>query len=328
VDVHEIRTLAVVGSGLMGHGIAQEFAVAGYDVWITDTSDALLDRALAHIDRNLRMMTEAGVLSDEQAAAAPSRLHPTIVLQAAAERADVVIEAVYEDLDLKRQIFADLDRWCAPHAILASNTSSYMPSKLAAATQRPDRVLVAHYFNPPHLLPLVELVRGPETSDQTLETMHALYTRIGKRPALIQWEAPGFVANRLQMALLREALHIVEAGIATPQDIDLVMRSSIGRRWSVAGAFELLELIGADLGLAVASEIMPDLESRPAPPALLLTQVASGNLGVKTGRGFYDWTPETAEALRLRVAHALLEIAAWDARDEGNATTRPGRSGS
>jgi 3-hydroxybutyryl-CoA dehydrogenase len=316
MNVQEIQTIAVIGSGLMGHGIAQEFAVAGYNVWLNDTSDELLQRALVHIDRNLKMMSEAGVVAPEHVSAAPDRLHATVSLEEAVRGADVVVEAVYENLELKRRIFADLDRWCPAHTILASNTSSYMPSKLASATQRPNKVIVAHYFNPPHLLPLVELVRGPETSDDTAQTLHALYTRIGKRPAILQREAPGFVANRLQMALLREALHIVEAGIATPEDIDLVIRSSIGRRWAVAGTFELHELIGADLALAVASEIMPDLESRPEPPQLLRDQAASGNLGVKTGKGFYDWTPESAEALRMRVAHALLEIARWDAREQ------------
>lgn len=315
VDTNDIRTVAVIGSGLMGHGIAQEFAVAGYTVLMNDTDDANLTRAMAHIDRNFRLMVEAGVISDEQARAAPDRIHPTTSLPDAAATADFVIEAVYENLDLKRRIFADLDRHCPPHAILASNTSSYMPSKLASVTRRPDRVIVAHYFSPPHLLPLVELVRGPETSDATVKLLFDLYTRMKKYPVVVQKEAPGFIVNRLQMALLREATHIVEAGIATPQDIDTVVRSSAGRRWAVAGPFELMELIGWDLGLAVASEIMPDLESTPAPPALLRQQVERGELGVKTGRGVYDWTPESAEALRLRVANALLEIARWDSRD-------------
>lgn len=308
----EISTVAVIGAGLMGHGIAQEFAVAGFNVWINDTTSENLDRALSHIDRNLMMLRDAGKITDEQAAAAPDRLHATTSLHEAAQQADVVVEAVFEDLDLKRRIFADLDTSAPAHAILASNSSSFMPGKLATATSRPAQVLVAHYFNPPHLLPLVELVRSAHTSDETVETMTDLYSAIGKRPAIILKEAPGFIANRLQMAIFREALHIVEAGIATPQDIDLVIRNSIGRRWSVAGVFELLELIGWDLGLAVASEIMPDLESRPEPPALLRAQVERGDLGVKTGRGFYDWTPESAEALRLRVARALLEISTWD----------------
>lgn len=307
-----IATIAVIGSGLMGHSIAQEFAVAGFNVWMNDTSDERLATAMAHIDRNLAMLRDAGRISSEQAAAAPDRLRVTTSLQEAARQADVVIEAVFEDLDLKRRIFADLDRLCPAHAILASNSSSFMPGKLASATSRPDRVLVAHYFNPPHLLPLVELMRGEATSDETLATMVDLYEFIGKRPAVIHKEAPGFIANRLQMAIFREALHIVEAGIATPRDIDLVIRNSIGRRWAVAGVFELLELIGWDLALAVAAEIMPDLESRPEPPSLLREQVASGDLGVKSGKGFYDWTPESAEELRLRVARALLEISRWE----------------
>jgi 3-hydroxybutyryl-CoA dehydrogenase len=310
--MRELRRVAVVGAGLMGHGIAQEFAVAGYDVRLNDTTTEQLERALAHVERNLAMMVDAGVVTRAQAAAAPGRLHPTTSLEQAAADADVVVEAVFENLELKRRIFGDLDRFAPPHAILASNTSSYMPSKLATATRRPEQVIVAHYFNPPHLLPLVELVRSRDTSDDTLATMHALYTQMGKRPVVVRKEAPGFIANRLQMALLREALHIAESGIASPEDVDTVIHNSFGRRLATAGTFELHELIGLDLGLAVAEEIMPDLNTSREPSPLLYEMVERGTLGVKTGRGFYEWTPESAEALRLRVARALLEIAKWE----------------
>lgn len=311
LQVDDIRNITVIGSGLMGHGIAQEFAVAGYHVSLNDMSEERLATAMAHVERNLRMMAGAGVITEAQAIAAPDRMRTSVSLADAAADADVVIEAVFENLELKQRIFAELDHVCAPHTILASNSSSFMPSKLASATNRPDKVLVAHYFNPPHLLPLVELVRSEATSDETMETMYALYTRIGKQPAIIQKEAPGFVANRLQMAIFREALHIVEAGIASPEDIDLVIRSSIGRRWAVAGVFELLELIGTDLVLNVATEIMPDLASDPEPPRTLREMAERGDLGAKSGKGFYEWTPESAEALRLRIARALLEISRW-----------------
>lgn len=296
MQIDDVRRVAVIGAGLMGHGIAQEFAVAGYEVRMHDTTAENLDRAMTRIRANLTLMTEAGVVDPAQAEAAPARLHPTTSVAEAGSDADVVIEAVFEDLELKQQIFAELDEVCPPHALLASNSSSYMPGKLAAITERPAQVLVAHYFNPPHLMPLVELVRHPETSDETIETMFALYTRLGKKPVIIQHEAPGFVANRLQMAVWREAANIVARGICTPQDVDTVVRYGFGRRYSAGGPFELGALISADVRRAVAAEIMPDL----------------ANSAPEIDRGAYTLTPEQAEQVRLRVARALLEIAKWD----------------
>lgn len=296
MQIDDIRRIAVIGAGLMGHGIAQEFAVAGYDVRLQDTSDEHLDRAMTRIRANLTLMAEAGMVDADRAAAAPARLHPTTSIAEAGSDADVVIEAVFEDLELKQRIFAELDEVCPPHALLASNSSSYMPGKLATATSRPAQVLVAHYFNPPHLVPLVELVRHPDTSDDVIETMFALYTRIGKKPVVVQHEAPGLVANRLQMAIWREAANIVARGICSPRDVDTVVRYGFGRRYSAGGPFELGALISADVRRAVAAEIMPDL----------------ANGAPEIDRGSYTLTPDEAEQVRLRVAHALLEIAKWD----------------
>jgi len=168
---------------------------------------------------------------------------------------------------------------------------------------------VAHYFNPPYLLPLVELVRGDGTSDETVATLRALYEGIGKSPAVVQREAPGFVGNRLQMALLREALAIVEAGIATPADMDRIIKTSFGRRLAAAGVFEVFEAAGWDLTLAVAEQLFPVIDRATAPPASLREKVARGELGLKTGKGFYEWTPEEAAALRRRIGNALAAIA-------------------
>ncbi len=312
MQLEEVRRIAVIGAGLMGHGIAQEFAVAGYEVTLNDLSAERLARAIEAMRANLRQLADLGLVPPERATAAPNEVRTTSDLAAAAADADVVIEAVFEDLPLKQRVFADLDRLAPPRAILASNSSSFMPSVLAAATGRPDRVLVAHYFNPPHLLPLVEVVRGPQTSDETVATMAALLRHIGKRPAIIQKEAPGFVGNRLQMALFREALAIVEAGIASPEDVDVVVKNGFGRRLAAAGPFEVFALAGLDLVLAVAEQLMPVIDSRPEVPALLRETVARGEHGVKTGSGFYTWTPEEGEALRQRVAKALIAIAQWN----------------
>jgi 3-hydroxyacyl-CoA dehydrogenase len=304
-----IQRIAVIGAGLMGHGIALEFAAHGYDVNLQDRDQTARERARGSIMEGLARLAEIGRITPGAAAEAPSRIAMGTDARAAVTDADFVIEAVSEDLDLKSALFRDLDDWAPPRAILASNSSSFMPSLLAAATDRPDRVLVAHYFNPPHLLPLVELVRGEQTSDETIETMRALYQGIGKRPAVVQREAPGFVGNRLQMALLREALAIVEAGIATPGDVDTIIKNGFGRRLAVAGVFEVFEAAGWDLTLAVASQLFPAIDRSVEPPQSLREKVARGELGLKTGKGFYEWMPEEAAALRRRIGEGLAVIA-------------------
>jgi 3-hydroxybutyryl-CoA dehydrogenase len=322
VEITDIRRIAVIGAGIMGHGIAQEFAVAGHDVGLHDVDETRLRDALTRIAANLARLETAGVVPPGTAATAPTRIHPSTSLGDATATADYVVEAAPENLPLKRDLFAELDRLCAPATILASNTSTFVPSSLATATGRPDRVLVTHYFNPPFLVPLVEVVRGPETSDATVSTVFSLLKRIGKSPVVVQKEAPGFIGNRLQLALVREALSIVAQGLATPEDVDLVVRTSLGRRWSVAGPFETSDAAGLDTVLAVAGQLFPAIESSPAVPSLLQEVVARGHLGLKTGKGFYDWPPDAAEELRERIRQALIEIARWEANGESDRRAR------
>lgn len=318
-DTPPIRRIAVVGAGLMGHGIALEFAASGFDVRLQDQNALQLAKAEASIAEGLSRMAAAGRITESEVAAAPGRIVLTSSLPEAVAEADVVIEAVTENIDVKRAVFAELDAHAPRHAILASNSSTFMPSLMAAATTRPEQVLVAHYFNPPHLLPLVELVRGEATSDATIEAMRLLYTKIGKSPAVVQKEAPGFVGNRLQMALYREALAIVEAGIATPQDVDTIIHTGFGRRLSVAGVFQIFDAAGLDVTLAVADQLFPDIAITNSAPALLRDKVAQGDLGIKSGRGFYDWPPDDAIALRTRIGNALAAIARLEGPDASEA---------
>jgi 3-hydroxybutyryl-CoA dehydrogenase len=304
-----IRQISVIGAGLMGHGIAQEFAVAGYEVHAHDVSDDRLQKARENIRTNLRMLTEIGLVTQEQARSAQRNIHYSTVLEEAVTETDLVIEAVSEDLEVKRKVFNLLDQLCPPRTIFASNTSSLLPSKLASATHRPDKVLVAHYFNPPYLLPLVEVVRGEKTSDETIAAVFDLLTRVGKSPVIVQKEIPGFIGNRLQAALFREAISIVEKGIASPQDVDIVIKNSFGRRLAAAGIFEVWEIAGWDLILAIVENLIPDLESSTEISALLKEKVQRGELGTKTGKGFYAWTPELAEGLKQRIAQTLVKIA-------------------
>jgi 3-hydroxybutyryl-CoA dehydrogenase len=305
----DIQRIAVVGAGLMGHGIALEFAAYGYDVQLHDRDEAQLERARGGIAEGLDQLAEIGRVSPAALTSASERIAMGTDLCATVANADLVIEAVTEDLDVKLALFHDLDRWTAPRAILASNTSTFLPSKLAAATQRPDRVLVTHYFNPPYLLPLVELVRGPDTSDETIETMRDLYQRLGKAPAVVQKEVPGFVGNRLHMSLYREALAIVAAGIASPEDVDTIVKTGFGRKLGVVGPFELSDSSGLDVFLAVTERLFPVIDASSEVSPLLRDRVARGELGVKSGAGFYHWTPEAIAALKQRMGQGLAVIA-------------------
>ncbi len=307
----EMKRIAVIGAGLMGHGIAQEFAVAGFDVVLQARSDESLSKAIAAIRTNLAHLVQLDAVSSKAAETAPGQIELTTDLEVAAANADIVIESVYEDLELKQRIFAQLDDVCPEQTILASNTSSFMPSQMATDVRRRSRLLGTHFFNPPYLIPLVEIVRGQETSDEVVKVVQQLLQRIGKRPVVVQKEVPGFIGNRFQAALLREALWLVQRGVATPQDIDTVIKTSIGRRWAVAGVFEVFDLGGWDVVSSAASAITPHLETSTELPPILTEKLASGDLGVKTGKGFYEWTQETAAALNQRLTNALVQIEKW-----------------
>lgn len=185
-----------------------------------------------------------------------------------------------EDLSIKERVFAQLDIYSPERAILASNSSTIMPSRMARATGRPDRVVVTHYFNPPYLVPVVEIVGGPETSDETIEVAQRLLSKVGKRSVVLKKEAPGFIVNRLQIALMREALSIVEQGIASAEDIDIVARNSFGRRRAVAGPFEVFESAGLDVVLAMMGELLPQIESSTEVPSIVREMVSRGDLGM------------------------------------------------
>ena len=286
MNAEDISRIGVIGAGLMGHGIALNFALGGFDVYLNDTTDESLDKALQNIDVSLGTMKSVGLADETIAAAVPSRIHTSTSLAETVADVDFVVEAVFEDMDIKHDVFARLDELSPPRTILSSNTSSFMSSQLAPATNRPDKVVVANWWNPPFLLPLIEVVRGPETSDETIDTTAALFTRLGKRPVVLQKESLGFIGNRMQFALLREAISVVEQGIATPEDVDEVVKTSFGRRLAVAGPFEVFDLAGWDTISHIIDELFPVIESSPDSPALIEDKVKSGELGVKSGAGF------------------------------------------
>ena len=307
MSTKDIRHIAVIGAGLMGHSIAQEFAVSGYRVSLNDMSEERLDHARERIRQNLEMLGR----SDEWDGVA-SRITFTGDLRTAVEGADLVIEAITENLDIKRELFAELESICRADTILASNTSTFMPSQLAEATQNPGRVIVMHYFNPPHIVPLVEVVGGRDTSPETVGTVRDLLISQGKKPVVLEKEVLGFIGNRLQAALLRECFALVENGVVRPEDIDTVVTTSFGRRLGVAGVFEVFDAAGADVWHAICEQLMPDIASSTEVPPAIARMSESGDFGLKTGRGVYEWPDEAAIDLRRRIARAVEEIGRWN----------------
>jgi 3-hydroxybutyryl-CoA dehydrogenase len=314
----KVGQVAVVGGGTMGHGIAQVFALAGFEVSLTDSDPKVLESAIPRIQANLEVFLENEFVSQDEAAAVPLRIALTPNLAEAVARADFVFEAVFEDLEVKHRVFRQLEVHCPARAIIASNTSSFCARDMAVALARPERFLVTHFWNPPHIMPLVEVVPGKHTSDETVRTTLALLKDAGKRPALVRKDVPGFVGNRLQHALRREAIAIVAQGIATPEDVDLVARLSFGLRLFLLGPLETVDLgSGLDLTLAIQSYLLPELDRSTEPLPLVRDKVARGELGAKTGKGFYDWSPGQAARAIQRRDEALLEMLKW-LRDRGD----------
>ena len=289
--------IAVVGAGLMGHGIAQVFALAGHEVAITDTVMQNLDTVTTRISANLRD------LGDDETAVA--RVRPCIDLAAAVREADYVVEAVSENLPLKQKLFADIERHVRTDTILASNTSVIPITSIMQGLNRRERALGTHWWNPPFLVPLVEVIETQWTSPQAIAWTMALHEAAGKKPAHVKKDVPGFIGNRLQHALWREAISLVEHGICDAETVDAVIKASFGRRIAVLGPLENADLVGTDLTLAIHETVLPAIESRPGPSPYLQQLVADGKLGFKSGEGFRKWSAEEQAALRAKVFQHL-----------------------
>jgi 3-hydroxybutyryl-CoA dehydrogenase len=298
----------------MGSGIAAELALRVADlerVCVWDAAQGAAERALSHAREVANTLAGADVLEAAAASECLPRLHATATLEEALEGAEYVAEAVPEDLALKQQVFARLDRLAASDVVLASNTSGFDPAALAQGLTHPERVLVAHYFGPAYLIPLVELVPHAGTAAWALDRTQALLERAGKRPVRLGTFAPGFVANRLQQALFREALFLVRQGIATPEAVDDVVRFSFAPRLAALGPFTVADFAGLDVYASLAQSVWPTLSTEPASdllPPELDDRVSSGQLGAKTGHGFYAWPAEHRRAVAARRDAALAAI--------------------
>ena len=289
--------IAVIGAGLMGHGIAQVFALAGHDVSITDSFAQNLDTVRSRIAANLRDLDE-----DERVA---ENVHARAELADAVRNADYVVEAVSEDLTLKQKLFAEIERHVRADTILASNTSVIPITAIMQGLARRERALGTHWWNPPFLVPLVEVIETQWTSAETVAWTMQLHDMAGKKPAHVKKDVPGFIGNRLQHALWREAIALVEHGICDAETVDAVVKASFGRRLPVLGPLENADLVGTDLTLAIHNIVLPAIDDRPAPSPYLQKLVAEKKLGFKSGEGFRKWSVDEQAALRKKVMQHL-----------------------
>jgi 3-hydroxybutyryl-CoA dehydrogenase len=296
--------ITVIGAGLMGHGIAQVFALAGHDVTIYDSFEKTLATAKERILTNLKD------LGDEESAV--DRVTPQADLAKAVRDADYVFEAVLEDLSLKQTLFAEIERHVRPDTILASNTSVIPITDIMQGLKRRERALGTHWWNPPYLVPLVEVIETQWTSPETIAFTMKLHADAGKKPAHVKKDVPGFIGNRLQHALWREAIALVENGICDAETVDTVIKAAFGRRLAVLGPLENADMVGTDLTLAIHKTVLPAIDSRPGPSPYLEKLVQDGKLGFKSGEGFRTWTPEQQAALRSKVLQHLKAARAKD----------------
>ena len=280
-----IRQISVIGSGTMGRGIAYLSAVAGYDTVIHDVEAGALDAAKANVESTLRKGVEKNKLSESEATAALERLHTVAELEPAVSGADLIIEAVPEDLELKVELFSQADIFCAPETIIASNTSSISITKLASHVERRDRFVGMHFFNPPHVMKLIEIVRGDRTADETIDQVREVAEKMGKT-AIVVRDSPGFATSRLGVAIGLEAIRMLEEGVASAEDIDRAMELGYNHPM---GPLRLTDLVGLDVRLGIAEYLASTLGPRFEPPQLLRELVAEGKLGKKSGQGFYQW---------------------------------------
>ncbi len=313
MKVDEIRNICNLGTGTMGFGTALLFAMNGYTVRMFGRSDASIERGFASIRDALGMYKENGLVAEETIPAILERIIGCTTLEDATRDADFVIESIAENLDTKREVWTRVEELTGPDTIFATNTSGLSPSAIAEPLKRKENFVVAHFWNPPHLVPLVEVVPGQYTAKETVEVTWKLIEKIGKKPVALKREALGFIGNRLQLALLREALYIVEQGIATPEAVDTAVKYSIGRRLATTGPLESADLGGLDIFCNIASYLNADLCNESGPSAMLKDAVKDNRLGAKTGTGIYDWTPESLAKIKRTREDNLVE---WLRKDQ------------
>jgi 3-hydroxybutyryl-CoA dehydrogenase len=306
--VKPIRKIAVLGLGTMGHGLVQLFAAAGCEVRGFDEQKAAREALPGLVRRNLEGFVAAGLMRKSAVGPLLKRIRVCATEAEAVRSAQFVTEAVVEDLAVKQALFQRLEKPVAPDTILASNSSCFPISQSAKKMRRPERAIVTHYFNPPHIVPVVEVVPGPRTQPAVVQATMALMKRIGKVPVRINQELPGFVVNRVQVAVMREVWDLLERGIASPEDIDAAICGSMGFRLAAVGPLEVHDFGGLDLILRVFNNLIPEIASGLSVPGKIDRLVKAGHFGAKTGKGIYHYTPASLAARRTRRDQRILAL--------------------
>ncbi|MCC6860601.1 MAG: 3-hydroxyacyl-CoA dehydrogenase family protein [Bryobacterales bacterium] len=304
----QFSAAAVIGTGMMGPGIALTLALGGLRATILSRTGEGARTGLNKACAQLHALKENGLVDAAAAEEAAGRLAAAAELDATVPEVDLVIESGPENMEFKQGLFARMDALARPETVLASNTSSLSITAVASRCARPERVLTTHFWNPPHLMPLVEIVRGEKTSPEIAQSVHGLLARCGKTPVIVRKDRPGQLGNRLQHALWREAVNIVAEGIASAEDVDLAAKTGFGLRLPVYGIFEHADAVGLDMCLYIMDYIARDLYNQPKAPDLMFDLVARGDLGAKTGKGFYDWSVKDVEAVKARRDRFVIEF--------------------
>ncbi len=283
-----MRKVTVVGAGLMGHGIAQVASqTGGFEVSLVDVKQEFVDRGMGMVRGSVAKFVEKGKLTKDQGEAVLGRIHPTTDLSEAVKGSGLVVEAATEDPKLKLDLYRRLSELAGPETILASNTSSISITLLASATNRPEKVCGMHFFNPPQLMPLIEIIRGKKTSDATVESVRKASAAMGKETVLCKKDSPGFIVNRILVPALNEAVFLVQEGVADPEDIDKAVK--LGLNWPM-GPLQLLDYVGLDTTFNITQVFMEEFQdSKYRASPLLREMVRAGMMGRKSGKGFYEW---------------------------------------
>lgn len=290
-----IKNVAVLGTGTMGHGIAQLCAQAGYNVNMFGRSDASLERGFSGIKNNLNELISEKALDEDEAEKILGRIKGFKTIKENVQDADIVIEAIAENIEIKQKVYNEMDEICNKDVILASTTSGLSPTEIALHTKNPERIVVAHFWNPPQLIPLVEIVPGEKTSSETMDITTKFIEGLGKMPVRMEKECLGFIGNRLQLALLREALYIVEKGWAKVEEVDKAVEYGFGRRLPVSGPIKSADMGGLDIFHNISEYLFEDLCDSKEPSPLMKEKVEKGELGIKSKKGFYNWDDDTIE---------------------------------
>ena len=308
MKVEEIRTIGIIGAGLMGHGIAQVFALKRYKVKLFDNDLNVLQSAPEKIHNNLQTLLEMHLVEPQEIEDCLNHLQLCHTLPEMCEGVELTIEAVSENVDLKRAIFGELEALTTPQTILCSNTSGISIGLISENLRFKERVIGTHFWNPPHIVPCVEVIKSQFAADEVFHTVIELMERVGKKPVRVLKDIPGFLGNRLQHALWREAISLVEKGIAAPEDIDRVVKYGFGLRLPFIGPLETADLAGLDLVYDIHKYLFSDLENRSTPSPLLKTLLDQKATGVKSKKGFYNWTDERTKQIIQQRDKALLKI--------------------